>query len=127
MIAAKGSPVWARLGSLEDYPDGLDGGLPPFAFGSQRGWQGVTRKECTDLGVALDEAAAEGLQGPRKAPADRLPVPVAKVPPVISEAGLAALRAAVGGKVKAGRLTFEERLAKSLAPARAKAEAEAEK
>ncbi len=126
MIAAKDSPVWQRLGSLEDYPDGIDGGLPPFAFGSQRGWQAVARQECTALGVVLDDAA-EGLQGAGKAPADRLPVPVAKIPSGVSAAGLEALRAAVGGKLKAGRLTFEERLARSLAPAKAKAEAEAAK
>ena len=127
MIAAKGSPVWQRLGTLEDYPDGLDGGLPPFAFGSKRSWRGVSKRECADLGVEILDGPAVALQGAGKGAADRLPVPVATVPAGVSAAGLAALRAAVGGKYKRNRLTFQERLDKALAPVRAKAEAEAAK
>ena len=135
MIASKQSPVWQRLGDLPDFPDGIDGGLPPFAFGSKRGWQMVSARECRELGVELRDGPAKAGGKPPASPvqdagngaAERLPVPVATIPAGVSEAGLAALRAAVGGKLSGKRLTFEERLAKSLAPAMAKAAEEAAK
>jgi hypothetical protein len=135
MIAAKTSRVWQRLGDLEDFADGIDGGLPPFAFGSKRGWLAVSRAECVAMGVELADAPAKAsgkppaspMQEPGTSAAERLPALVATVPAGVSEAGLAALRAAVGGKLAGKRLTFEERLAKSLAPAMAKAAEEAAK
>ena len=114
MIAAKQSPVWAALGSLPDFPDALDGGMPPFAYGSKRVWRSVSRAECAELGVVLDDFDG-AMQTPGKGAADRLPAPATVVSGGVSAAGLAILRAAVGGKVNGRRLTFEEHLAESLA------------
>lgn len=84
LIAHKNSPVWQRLGELAEYPDTLDGGMPPFAFGSKRVWLSVSLRECIALGVDLSDGssarpAATPAGGPATA-ASRLPTPMASVP-----------------------------------------------
>ncbi len=135
LIAAKASPVWKRLGELAEFSDVVDGGLPPFAFGSKRVWQAVSARECRELGVELldgesgQEPADSGQeQGAGKPLAVALPVPVVDVPAAISPAGKAALEKTVQAKVQGKRLTFDEILSGALArgaAARAAADAAA--
>lgn len=53
MIAAKGDPIWERLGT--DFPDSLGNPFPPFAAESHYCWRPVRRAECVALGVPLPE------------------------------------------------------------------------
>lgn len=51
MIAAKTSPVWEMLGSVELFNDSLGVDHPPFAWGSGMGWGLVGSTEAMALGV----------------------------------------------------------------------------
>jgi hypothetical protein len=53
MIAPKGDPIWEALGEgVGGYDDSLDnGGAPPFALNSGKGWREVPRDEAIALGI----------------------------------------------------------------------------
>jgi hypothetical protein len=55
LVAMKGDPIWAALGSSELFKDALDVDHPPFAFGSGMGWAGVDRQELRELGITGPE------------------------------------------------------------------------
>ena len=65
MIALKNHPIWAELGSSDNFDDGLDTEWPPFAFNSGMWVRDVSRAECDAIGLAgnpevksLEEALA---------------------------------------------------------------------
>ncbi len=60
LIAMKGDPIWAAIGSSELFGDSLDVDHPPFAFNSGKGWAGVPQ----------DEVRALGIKGPEGEPLD---------------------------------------------------------
>lgn len=51
LIAAKTSPVWEQLGSVDRFDDALGVDHPPFAWGSGMNWKGVGSREAMKLGV----------------------------------------------------------------------------
>lgn len=51
LVAMKGDPIWAALGSSELFNDALDVDHPPFAFESGMGWRAVPAAEVEALGV----------------------------------------------------------------------------
>ncbi len=57
MIARKDSETWDNLSAGEGgFDDSLDnGGAPPFAFNSGKGWRAVPRAECIELGAIDDD------------------------------------------------------------------------
>lgn len=59
LIAAKTSPVWEDLGSVELFEDALGVTHPPFAWGSGMNWKGVGSREVLRLGVMTKEQIRE--------------------------------------------------------------------
>lgn len=57
MIAEKGSPVWAAMGSKTLFSDAIGTDYPPFWYNSGGGWRQVSRANCTALGVPLSAKA----------------------------------------------------------------------
>lgn len=95
MIARKGDPVWAALGSSAHFRDALDTETPPFAFGSGMGWVAVPRAECLRLGVISEEEGRPAEADP-DAVTGALPTLVeARRPPGVSEELAARVRAAM--------------------------------
>ena len=62
MIARKDSPIWAELGSSENFDDALDTSFPPYAFNSGKGWRDVPRDEAIALGLVRADEVPEPLQ-----------------------------------------------------------------
>ena len=54
MIARKEDPIWAALGSSQNFPDALDMIYEPFAFDSRYGTREVARRECEALGLLTE-------------------------------------------------------------------------
>lgn len=54
MIALKSDPVWAALGSVDNFDDALGNPYPPFAFNSGMDVQDIDRAEAVELGL-IDE------------------------------------------------------------------------
>jgi hypothetical protein len=57
MIAEKGSPVWALMGSKALFDDAIGTDYPPFWYNSGGGWRQVSRANCEALGVPLTAKA----------------------------------------------------------------------
>jgi hypothetical protein len=57
MIALKSSGIWQQLG---EFNDGLGNPYPPFAFNSGMDVDGVSRKECIELGLLEADEEPEG-------------------------------------------------------------------
>lgn len=84
VIALKGDPVWARLGSSEIFDDALDIDHPPFAFNSGKRWRAVPRAECVALGLIRPDYDPPGFKKWRVA--ERTKIGAAKIPPDLIEA-----------------------------------------
>lgn len=83
MVAIKGDPVWAILGSSQFFTDALDIDHPPFSFNSGMGWRDVERDECIVLGVIDEEWRPSGFnewrEGERRRiGADKIPKELVK-------------------------------------------------
>lgn len=51
IIAEVDSPSWRAMGNGRAWRDALDTDVPPFAFGSKRGWTPITMREAVRLGL----------------------------------------------------------------------------
>lgn len=105
MIAMKGDPIWAALGSSELFDDALDVDHPPFAFESGRGWDGKDAAELEALGI----------KGPKGKPLenviDALPRPQASVAGIAPDVLARLKKMASGYEIRNGKLVPVERKA----------------
>ncbi len=62
MIALKNHPIWIKLGSSENFSDGLNQPWPPFAFNSGMWVRDVSRTECENFGLLKPGAAAPSVK-----------------------------------------------------------------
>lgn len=59
MIARKDDDIWQNLGDSGVFPDGTDSDTPPYAFNSGMGIVEVSRADCLDLGLDIDDIAPQ--------------------------------------------------------------------